>query len=82
MTREVTIIIAVVQPAKLESLLTPKSEPNIEFLCTVSPMNQTLRLEKRGNDHQIKQLLIVKKFSLSTPQQIYRDQHGEYVCQG
>ena len=45
-------------------------------------MNQTLRLEKRENDHQIKQLLTVKKFSLSTPQQIYRDQQGEYVCQG
>ena len=33
----------------------------------------------KGNDHLIKKLLIVNKFSLSEPQEMYREQYGEYA---
>ena len=54
---------------------------SIYFLITVSPPNHPLRHENTEYDHQLEKLLIVKKtqFSMSVPQEIYREQFGEYV---
>ena len=54
---------------------------SIYFLITVSPPNHTLRHENTEYDHQLEKLLIFKKtqFSMSVPQEIYREQFGEYV---
>ena len=35
--------------------------------------------KNKGNDHHLKKPLIVKQFSLSAPQKMYREQYGEYV---
>ena len=46
----------------------PLGVTGFQFLPKVSPMNQM----------QFTNLLIVDKFSLSVPQEMYREQWGEY----
>ena len=54
------------------------------FLSTMSPTNHTLRSQVKGNDHQLKKLLIVKQILLVSTLGNYREQYREdaYPCYG
>ena len=61
------------------NLLTPRSVLHLNFLLTISPLNQIPRSWKLGNDYQIEKLVSINKFSLSVPREMYIKNYGEYV---
>ena len=61
------------------NLLTPRSVLHLNFLLTISPLNQIPRSWKLGNDYQIEKLVSINKFSLSVPREMYIKHFGEYV---
>ena len=61
------------------NLLTPRSVLHLNFLLTISLLNQIPRSWKLGNDYQIEKLVSINKFSLSVPRELYIKNYGEYV---
>ena len=59
--------------------LTPKSDELLilPYNITLESNIKVTRIHDQGNDHLLKKLLIIKKFSLSAPQELYREQYGE-----
>ena len=56
--------------------LTLKSDQYLNSPYNISPESNT---KNNGNDHQLKKLLIVKQILLAEPQEINREQYGEYA---
>ena len=60
--------------------LTPKSDELLILPYNITPESniKVTRIHDQGNDHLLKKPLIAKKkFSLSAPQELYREQYGE-----